>query len=179
MFDTEVDYFAIRDAVTLSKRDHTIKIGGEWSYEKIVHDTLLDNYGVFGFNGSKTGNAYADFLLGLPATMSQDAPVRKLDNGAYYSVFAQDDWRIHSRLTLNLGLRYDVQVPLTDPYDRKLAYVPGARSQVSPTAPEGLLFPGDPGMHRRGRFSPRSGQGLAAGCRSHAGYSQLTDRRGR
>ncbi len=37
------------------------------SYEKIVHDTLLDNYGVFAFNGSKTGNAYADFLLGLPS----------------------------------------------------------------------------------------------------------------
>ena len=118
------------------------------SYEEIVHDTLLDNYGVFAFNGSKTGNAYADFLLGLPATMSQDAPVRKLDNGAYYSVFAQDDYRVHSRVTLNLGLRYDVQMPLTDPFDRKLAFVPGARSTVSPTAPEGLLFPGDPGIGR-------------------------------
>ena len=68
------------------------KLGGEVSYEKIVHDTLLDNYGVFSFNGSKTGNAYADFLLGLPATMTQDAPVRKLDNGAYISLFAQDDY---------------------------------------------------------------------------------------
>ena len=48
-----------------------------------MHDTLLDNYGVFSFNGSKTGNAYADFLLGLPATMTQDAPIRKTDNGAY------------------------------------------------------------------------------------------------
>ena len=118
------------------------------SYEKIVHDTLLDNYGVFAFNGSKTGNAYADFLLGLPATMTQDAPIRKTDNGAYISLFAQDDFRVHPRVTLNLGVRYDLQFPLTDPHDRKLAFVPGARSQVSPTAPEGLLFPGDPGISR-------------------------------
>ena len=118
------------------------------SYERIVHDTLLDNYGVFLFNDSKTGNAYADFLLGLPATMTQDAPVRKLDNGAYISLFAQDDFRVHPRVTLNLGVRYDLQFPLTDPLNRKLAFVPGARSQVSPTALEGLLFPGDPGISR-------------------------------
>ena len=53
------------------------------SYESIVHDTLLDNYGAFTFNGTKTGNAYADFLLGLPSTMTQDAPIRKTDNGWY------------------------------------------------------------------------------------------------
>ncbi len=144
--DAGSDYWSIRDSLILSRGDHSFKFGGEVSYEKIVHDTLLDNYGVFTFNGSKTGNAYADFLLGLPATMSQDAPVRKLDNGAYFSFFAQDDYRVHPRLTLNLGLRYDIQMPLTDPQNRKLAFVPGARSQVSPNAPEGLLFPGDPGI---------------------------------
>jgi hypothetical protein len=132
----------------MARGNHSFKFGGEVSYEKIVHDTLLDNYGVFSFNASKTGNAYADFLLGLPATMTQDAPVRKLDNGAYLSFFAQDDYRIHPRVTLNLGVRYDLQFPFTDPQNRKLAFVPGARSQVSPTALEGLLFPGDPGISR-------------------------------
>lgn len=146
--DAGSDYWSIRDAVTISRGDHALKIGGEVSHEKIVHDTLLDNYGVFSFNGSKTGNAYADFLLGLPATMSQDAPVRKLDNGSYYSVFVQDDYRVHPRVTLNLGVRYDVQMPLTDPQNRKLAFVRGQKSQVSPNAPEGLLFPGDPGVSR-------------------------------
>jgi hypothetical protein len=152
--DAGSDYFAIKDSLTMTRGNHAFKFGGEVSYEKIVHDTLLDNYGVFLFNGSKTGitgsagNAYADFLLGLPATMSQDAPVRKLDQGAYISLFAQDDFRIHPRVTLNLGIRYDLQFPLTDPQNRKLAFVPGARSQVSPTALEGLLFPGDPGISR-------------------------------
>jgi carboxypeptidase family protein len=146
--DAGSDYWSIRDNVILSKGNHSLRFGGEASYEKIVHDTLLDNYGLFTFNGSKTGNAYADFLLGLPATMSQDAPIRKLDNGAYFSAFVQDDFRLHSRVTLNLGVRYDVQMPLTDPQDRKLAFVPGARSRVAPNAPEGVLFPGDPGVSR-------------------------------
>ena len=75
----------MKDALSITNGKHAFKIGGDVSYEEIVHDTLLDNYGVFTFNGSKTGNAYADFLLGLPATMTQDAPVRKTDNGAYIS----------------------------------------------------------------------------------------------
>ena len=146
--DAGSNYTSVKDALTITKGKHSVKIGGEVSYEAIIHDTLLDNYGVFAFNGSKTGNAYADFLLGLPATMTQDAPVRKTDNGAYFSAFVQDDFRIHPRITLNLGVRYDVQMPFTDPQDRKLAFVPGQKSTINPTAPVGLLFPGDTGVSR-------------------------------
>jgi hypothetical protein len=146
--DAGSDYYGIKDAMTISRGKHSFKFGADLSYEKIVHDTLLDNYGVFAFNGSKTGNAYADFLLGVPSTFTQDAPVRKLDNGAYISLFAQDDFKVTPRVTLNLGLRYDLQFPLTDPFDRKLAYVPGQKSTVQPTAPTGLLFPGDAGISR-------------------------------
>ena len=146
--DAGSDYWGLKDTLSLNRGNHSWKFGGEVSYEKIVHDTLLDNYGVFAFNGTKTGNAYADFLLGLPSSMSQDAPIRKTDNGWYLSLFAQDDWRVHRNVTLNLGLRYDLQFPFTDPDDRKLAYAPGQKSQVSPNSPEGLLFPGDPGIGR-------------------------------
>lgn len=146
--DAGSNYFGIKDALTLSRGRHGLKFGAELSHERIVHDTLLDNYGVFTFDGSKSGNAYADFLLGVPSRMTQDAPIRKTDNGTYVSFFAQDDYRIHSRLTLNLGLRYDIQFPFTDPQNRKLAFVPGARSTVNPNAPEGLLFPGDNGVTR-------------------------------
>jgi hypothetical protein len=146
--DAGSDYWGLRDVLSTTRGNHAFKFGAELSYEKIVHDTLLDNYGVFAFNGTKTGNAYADFLLGLPSSMSQDAPIRKTDNGWFVSLFVQDDFRVHPRLTLNLGLRYDLQFPFTDPDDRKLAYVPGRRSTVSPSAPEGLLFPGDEGIPR-------------------------------
>ena len=146
--DAGSNYVGVKDALSISKGKHALKLGGDFSYEKIIHDTLLDNYGVFTFNASKTGNAYADFLLGLPSNMTQDAPVRKTDNGAYISAFAQDDFRIHPRVTLNLGVRYDLQFPFTDPQNRKLAFVPGKQSTVNPTAPLGLLFPGDDGISR-------------------------------
>jgi hypothetical protein len=146
--DAGSNYFGVKDALSVGKGKHSFKLGVDLSYEKIIHDTLLDNYGVFTFNGSRTGNAYADFLLGVPSTMTQDAPVRKTDNGAYISAFVQDDFRIHSRVTLNLGIRYDLQFPYTDPDNRKLAFVPGRQSVISPTAPVGLLFPGDEGVSR-------------------------------
>jgi len=146
--DAGSNYFAVKDALSRTIGRHAIKVGGDVSYEKIIHDTLLDNYGTFQFNGTKTGNAYADFLLGLPNAMTQDAPVRKTDNGAYLSAFAQDDFRIHPRVTLNLGVRYDLQLPYTDPQNRKLAFVPGQQSVINPTAPVGLLFPGDAGISR-------------------------------
>jgi len=146
--DAGSNYTGVKDVLSVTKGKHSLKMGGDVSYEAIIHDTLLDNYGVFTFNGSKTGNAYADFLLGLPATMTQDAPVRKTDNGIYLSAFAQDDFRMHPRVTLNLGVRYDLQFPYTDPQDRKLAFVPGQKSTVNPTAPVGLLFPGDTGISR-------------------------------
>ena len=161
--DAGSDFFSVKDSMTMTRGNHSLKIGGEVSYEKIIHDTLLDNYGVFQFNASRTGNAYADFLLGLPSNFTQDAPIRKVDSGTYFSVFAQDDFRIHPRVTLNLGLRYDLQQPLTDPFDRKLAFAPGSKSQVSPNAPEGLLFPGDEGISRgivkwdRNNIAPRVG----------------------
>ena len=146
--DAGSNYFGVKDAFSLNRGRHAMKFGGEVSYEAIVHDTLLDNYGVFNFDGTKTGNAYADFLLGVPASMTQDAPIRKTDNGSYLSAFAQDDFRIHPRVTLNLGVRYDIQFPFTDPGDRKLAYSPGNKSVVTPGAPVGLLFPGDAGVSR-------------------------------
>lgn len=137
------DLYMARDVWSLSKGRHSLKLGGEVSYESMIHDTTLNNYGVFSFDGSKTGNALADFLLGVPRTMNQDAPIIKTDNVLFLSGFAQDDLRMNNRLTFNLGVRYDLQLPPTDPDDRKLTFVPGQQSQVVPAAPLGLLFPGD------------------------------------
>ena len=142
------NYYGLRELFNWTKGKHEVKIGGEMSLEKNIHSALLNNYGVFSFDGSKTGNAFADFLLGFPRSMNEDAPITKYNNGWYYSAFLQDDFRIHPRLTLNLGLRYDVQTPFTDPFDRQLTFVQGAQSKKVPSAPAGLLFPGDPGVTR-------------------------------
>jgi hypothetical protein len=95
--------------------------------------------------------------------MSQDAPVTALWNSWYGAAFLQDDYRLNSRMTLNLGLRWDVQTPGTDPENRFTTYVPGQKSTVRPAAPTGQLFYGDPGVERGviptplGHVSPRAG----------------------
>ncbi len=52
-------------------------MGGELSYNKTIQDTLLNNYGVFTFNNSVTKNALADFMIGIPSAVTQDAPVTR------------------------------------------------------------------------------------------------------
>jgi hypothetical protein len=142
------DFFSVRDVFSWTSGPHAIKIGGELSYNKTVQDTLLNNYGVFTFSNVVTRNALADFMLGIPSAVTQDAPVTALWNSWYGALFAQDDYRISSRLTLNLGLRWDIQTPGADPQNRFTTYVPGQKSTVNAAAPTGLLFYGDPGVER-------------------------------
>ncbi len=157
------NYYGLRELLSVTRGKHTLKMGADFSLEKYIHDTTLNNYGVFSFDGTISGSGLTDFVLGRPRTMNQDAPVTKIDNTWYAGLFVQDDWRIHRRLTLNLGIRYDLQLPPTDPHDRKLTYVAGARSRIVPSAPPGLLFPGDEGVGRglvapdRNNFAPRVG----------------------
>jgi hypothetical protein len=142
------DLFAVRDVFSWTKGKHAIKAGGELSYNKTIQDTLLNNYGVFTFNNSVTKNALADFMIGIPSAVTQDAPVSAYWNSWYGAAFLQDDFRILPRLTLNLGLRWDVQTPGTDPLNRFVTYEPGQQSIVRTDAPVGQLFYGDPGIER-------------------------------
>jgi hypothetical protein len=157
------DFIAVRDVFSWTTARHAIKAGGELSYEHTIQDTLLNNYGVFTFNNSVTKNALADFLIGIPSAVTQDAPVTALWNSWYGAAFLQDDFRLNSRMTLNMGVRWDVQSPGTDPQNRFTNYAPGQRSIVNPAAPVGLLFYGDPGVERGGipirwnHVSPRVG----------------------
>jgi outer membrane receptor protein involved in Fe transport len=166
------NFYELRDTLSIVKGRHTIKVGGSMYLQKYIQDTLLNNYGTFNFSGTAAtsatatasiGNGFAAFLLGLPQTMNQDAPITAIDDGWYYGAFAQDDWRVTPRLTINAGLRWDLQAPLVDPFDRKLTFQQGAKSTVAPNALPGLLFPGDPGIPRgivpydKHQFGPRLG----------------------
>jgi len=158
--------YQLRETLSITTGKHSITLGGEALLEKMIHDTLLNNYGTFSFstnNARGSKNSTADFLLGLPNTMNQDAPTTKIDNFWTYGLFFQDDYRLAPRLTVNLGVRYDLQTPITDPHDRFLTFVPGVQSKIVTIAPKGLLFPGDPGVGRgiigmdKNNISPRIG----------------------
>ena len=159
------NFYAVRDMVSYTRGRHTLKLGGEVSLDKDIQQTLLNNYGVFSFSGAKTGNAFADYLTGLPVTMNQDAPITAMDNFWNTALYAQDDFRIHPRLTLNLGLRWDVQTAPTDAFNREATFEQGVQSQVlkGSNVPTGLLVVGDPGVGRGivstplNHFSPRVG----------------------
>jgi hypothetical protein len=157
------DFYSARDVFSWVRGSHSVKAGVELSYNKTVQDTLLNNYGVFTFSNAVTKNALADFLIGIPSALSQDAPVTGYWNSWYTAAFMQDDYRLSDRITLNLGMRWDVQTPGTDPLNRFTTYVPGQHSIVNPAAPRGLLFYGDPGVERGviatawDHVSPRAG----------------------
>jgi len=169
------NFYSTRDQFSYTKGRHSFKFGGEISLNKDIQQTLLNNYGVFSFTGTKTantklssaykGNPLADFMLGLPVTMNQDAPITAIDDFWTGALFIQDDYRIAPRLTLNLGLRYELQTPPTDPFNREATFEAGVQSQLlkGSNVPVGLLVAGDPGIPRgivnmqKLHFSPRLG----------------------
>ncbi len=168
--------YGIRDVFSTTRGKHTLDFGGELYLEKDRLETLLNNYGVFTFTSAvvpstassqatyyRTGQAVSDFLIGRPNSMSQDSPDDANENYWNYGLFVQDNWRLTSSLTVNLGLRYDVQTAPVDTQRRIAVFRPGVQSTVSPTAMLGQLFPGDPGVPDGGvdtnynHFSPRIG----------------------
>ena len=154
-----------RNMTTAVRGRHSFKFGGEW-----LHPTFLQIFlGGTGmnFNGSRTGNAVADFLVGAFRQVSGGFGVRTNDNVQDApALFFQDDFKLHPRLTLNYGVRWEPYFPWVDKYDRltSLAAIgTNARSVKFPDAPPGLLFAGEPGVPRgisgadKNNFAPRFG----------------------
>src|SRR5580700_2128304 len=154
----ESNFYTVRDVVSWSHGRHTISFGADETLDKDIQQTLLNNYGVFGFNGTNIKDsvsgksiavpALANFVMGLPTSLSQDAPVTGYTNSWSTGLFAQDNFRIFPRLTINLGLRWDIQTPPTDPLNRGTTFEEGVQSVAFPNAPLGALFFGDPGVTR-------------------------------
>ncbi len=166
------NFYALRDLVSFTHGKHSLRFGGELSLDKDEQAVTQANYGTFSFGGTVTSatiagvkhsNAFADFLIGIPSSVAQASPVTGSTNSWNASLFLQDDWRVLPRLTLNLGLRWDVQTPPTDPENKETTYVAGRQSSVYTAAPVGQLFPGDAGVTRGiipvriGHLSPRFG----------------------
>jgi hypothetical protein len=163
---SDTNFYSIRDMVSMTRGKHTIDIGGEFSLEKDFLFGNLYNFGVFNFQTSApttTGNALSDFITGQVSTMEQDTPYQTRMSNWYYALYAQDSYRIHPRFTINLGLRWDVQTAPVETSDHAATFIPGVQSTKVPSAPLGMLFPGDKNIPRGlanteyGHISPRVG----------------------
>src|SRR5271156_5728650 len=104
----KADDYQIRDDVSWTHGAHQFKFGGSWALYKKVQDLFGQTQGGFSFNGTFTGSSFADMLLGY-SNSYQELAVQ--DHGQWNNVsgafYAQDNWRVNRRLTLNLGLRWD------------------------------------------------------------------------
>lgn len=110
------DTHTIANAMTLVRGSQTFRFGGEYRLLRFFPFQFFTPTGSFTFNRSWTatatgvgGSAIASFLLGLPASGNLETVVPLTLYHHYGAAFIQDDWRVNSRLVLNLGLRWDFE----------------------------------------------------------------------
>jgi hypothetical protein len=117
--------FSIGQTISLSETlawihgKHNFRFGGD--YRRVHRDFLggSNATGTFYFTGLYTGSSLGDFLLGEAQETSIDSSINKSylrDN--VFDLYAQDDWRARSNLTLNLGVRYEFFAPYSEKYNR-------------------------------------------------------------
>src|SRR5919107_245743 len=125
---------AVQPTVTQLFGNHTARYG--YDFRLTRENFVSNNYqgGSFTFDGvftspasnsnTATRNAYgrdvAAFILGLPSSSVIDNPQAYSVQSVYHGFFVQDDWRVTPKLTLNLGFRYELELGLTERYNRIL-----------------------------------------------------------
>ncbi len=172
---------------------HTLKFGGNFGVNRLA----TGRYGqaVLGANfapnftqgpdpvvaSATAGLAFASFLLGNGSgQINSDGPGQN-HLFRYFGFYFQDDWRVSKRLTLNLGLRYDENMPWTERYDRQTTYDYTSASPLATAALPvrgGLTFPGAGGAPRgafdrdHNNIAPRFGFSyqLSSGTVLRGGY---------
>ena len=141
---------------------HTAKFGVDFRMQHFDQTLYFDPNGDYGYTGgglNDTGNLLANYLLGLPDSYLQgSAQTSKYRTNSLY-LYAQDSWKLRSNLTINYGLRWEMNTPFTDSTHRVQTFRPGQATTTYPCMPSvcpagsadalfplGLVVTGDAGI---------------------------------
>ena len=136
----------LNGSVTKIIGSHTIKAGAEG--RKYYENYFQPGYpaGLLSFSRSMTGrdpltssssqgNGIATMLLGWGSGGEMDIDYPTATSSGYFGVYVQDDWRVSSKLTFNIGLRYDFDIPRTERFDRQNWFDYDATSPIAGKVP--------------------------------------------
>jgi hypothetical protein len=156
---------------------HTLKIGVQVHADQVNEHPNATFNGTFNIDGTETGSAYADFLLGTASNFTQSSGQPFYLRNRYLGTYVEDSWRATHSLTLNGGLRWDIIMPWWEKDNQLQTWMRGAQSTLYPGALPGLLVAGDPGVPRTiaptsyKNFSPRLGLAFAPSFENPIGKS--------
>jgi hypothetical protein len=170
--------FQYDDAVSWQKGRHSFKVGGEYRAAQFNLNILTGSAGQFNFTDGPTstpadtnsGFGFASFYLGAASNASVSIPQINGWRAKYLAVFASDDWKVNNKLTLNLGLRYDMPIPVTEAQNRMSYVDPTLANPGAGGLPGAYVFEGS-GTGRLGGSSPQSIFKKALGPRIGIAYS--------
>ncbi len=183
-------------ALIMNRGRHTFKVGADWirfnQNSNGGSNSIQDAAGAYNFGGvpprptisplstglsgymtnatsqtnSTGGNSWADFYLGLPGIAYMAAPQILGYRQAYFATYFQDDWRVTRKLTVNAGLRWDLNVPYSEVHGQVSRFDPTVPNSGADGRPGALVFygtgPGQLGTNQAGTyhfkdFGPRLG----------------------
>ena len=126
--------YEMTDNLTWTHGKHTIRGGFDirWLRDQVVAlETPSDDFGQFTFQPTFTGNAFGDFLEGLPYTtyIAMTGP-NENPVGRQYGFYAQDEWQVNDRLTLSYGLRWELLPPFQDASGMAANFDPATNSVI-------------------------------------------------
>jgi outer membrane receptor protein involved in Fe transport len=153
--------FQWADSLSKVKGNHIMKFGVDARRQQFNQTYYYNINGLFNYYGGGPNDVgasdlYANYMLGLPDTFGQGSPQsEKVRNTGLY-LYAQDSWKLRPNLTLNYGLRWELNTPLADSSRHVETFRPGQSSTVYPCGGPntdcgsqnaiGLVVPGDPGV---------------------------------
>jgi outer membrane receptor protein involved in Fe transport len=130
-----------KDGLTWIHGSHTFKFGGQYEWVRSFFAVSSSARGTYSFNGvftqnplsrSNSGNGFADFLLGDGNSAAVSTQTRGDVRQNYGALFAQDDWKVTRKLTLNFGVRYELWTPRVERHDLQANFLPGSGVMIFP-----------------------------------------------